>query len=300
VRKSVSMTKKQPERILNRDGSLNVIRKGFRFTPFSDAYHHLLSMPWPSFFVLIVFIYILINFFFGGAYFLCGRGAFQGLEDTQLPFFWNCFFFSVQTIATIGYGHIHPVNLVANLIITLESFVGILELAMVTGLFFSRFSKPTARVVFSKVALMTHENSIPCLMFRVANARKSQITEAHINMVMLRNETTKEGVANRKLCDLKLDRNFSPLFALSWTVVHIIDASSPLFGADAKKLKEMEAAFMVSLSGRDEIYAQQIHAKNAYTMEDIVWNAQFKDMLTLTQTHALINLNEIDSVMRDK
>ena len=283
--------------VLNPDGSLNIVRKGFRPALFSDTYHHLLAMPWPFFFAFIVSLYVVLNLIFACIYFFCGKGALQGLEGSQVPFFWDCFFFSVQTIATIGYGHVHPVGVITNLVVTIESFIGILELAMVTGLFFSRLSKPTVKVAFSNVALMAQENGRQILMFRIANKRKSQITEATVNMALLKTEASDDGEQYRRLYDLKLQRSFSPMFALSWTIIHPIDESSPLFGAGPEKLEEIEAEFIVTLTGRDEVYAQSVHARHAYRLQDIVWNGRFKDILIRTPTHVEMDLNQMHTII---
>ncbi len=281
---------------LNRDGSLNAVRKGVRPHLFSDLYHYLLSMSWPAFFALVVFVYLVLNTLFASLYFSCGPSGLDGLDGSRLSFFWECFFFSVQTIATIGYGHVHPVGALSNSIVAVEALVGILGIAIITGLLFSRFSRPTARILFSNVALMTKEGKRDCLVFRIANERKSQITEGRLHVVMLKEGMTEDGEEYRKIHDLKLERNFSPVFALTWTAIHWIDEQSPLYGMDREKWKEESAEILVSLMGTDEIFAQPIYARHAYRLEDIVWNGRFEDIIVLKDSHIEMHLDRIHSV----
>jgi inward rectifier potassium channel len=269
------MTNPKSWRILKRDGSLNIAVKRINTANFFDLYHWLLRINWFEFLVLIILAYLCINFIFATIYWLCGAGALDGTAFN----FWNCFFFSVQTFATIGYGKITPTGILPNIVVTFEAFIGLMSVALMTGLVFSRFSRPTAKVVFSDYALITPIEGIPCFVCRVGNKRLNQIVDAHLSAVLLRSEQTKEGERYRELYDLKLERDSTPIFSMSWTIIHPITPDSPLYGTDPNKLESSDAEILVSLSGRDETLSQEIHARFSYTAEDIRWNHRFVDII---------------------
>jgi inward rectifier potassium channel len=188
------------------------------------------------------------------------------------------FFFSVQTFATIGYGRLVPVGLAANILVTIEALVGLLSVAISTGLIFARVSKPTARVAFSKVAVITPVDGVPCLMIRLANRRANQIVDARASITLSFEEKTSEGQEYRNLYDLKLERDTSSAFTLSWTVVHEITPDSKLYGLTREKLQETDAILFVTLVGIDETFNQTVQARFSYLPEEILWGHDFKDM----------------------
>jgi inward rectifier potassium channel len=241
-----------------------------------DLYHLLIGAPWWSVLLGTAVIFLVINTGFAVAYLLT-----DGISGARRGSFWDAFFFSVQTMGTIGYGTMSPANFAANVLVTLESMVGLLGLAMVTGLVFSKFSRPVARVMFSKVAVITHRDGVPTLMLRVANERANHIVEAQLRLALLRNERTLEGEWVRRIQDLSLVRSQSPAFTLSWTVLHPILPNSPLYGATAQKMAEQEYEIIVTLTGIDETLSQNIHARHSYQAGEIVWNARFADVLTI-------------------
>jgi inward rectifier potassium channel len=266
---------------LNRDGTFNVVRHGVHRSLFHDFYHTLLTVSWPRFWVAVVLTYVSMNLLFGSFYFMCGPQGLAGLERLDAGSrFLDCYFFSVQTLATIGYGRISPVGLVPNLLVTLEALVGVVTLAVTTGLVFTRFSKPTARVMFSQKAVLSTVDGVPSLIFRVANTRLNQIVEAQMTVTLTVTETTQEGTTYRNIYDLKLERAVSSLFSMSWTVIHPIDSKSPLYGKSKDELLERDAEIMVVLTGTDEVLSQTVHARWSYVPEEIVWNAQFADILS--------------------
>lgn len=285
-------------RFLNRDGSFNVVKDGNGKRPISDIYHILLSVSWPRFFILVAMTYLTINLFFAVLYFLCGPEALEGVRRVSMPqHFLDCFFFSVQTFATIGYGRISPVTLLPNLLVTFEALVGLLSVALMTGLFFVRFSKPTARVIFSTKALINKEGNGLVLMFRISNERLNQISEAHLNLVLVKNEISETGERYRKIYDLKLERNHSPIFALSWTVVHPIDKESPFYGKTLDDLKRDEIEILVTLTGTDETFSQSVNARFSYNVDDILWGAHFEDMVYRNPDGKIhIDLSKINSI----
>ncbi|MGB3236749.1 MAG: ion channel [Geitlerinemataceae cyanobacterium] len=243
----------------------------------SDLYHWLLMTSWVKFFSLIIGGYFAVNFAFAVAYLFGGNG----IENARPGSFADAFFFSVQTMATIGYGAMYPKTAYANVLVTLEALLGLLGVAMATGLMFARFSRPTARVLFSKVAVICPYDGVPTLMFRAANQRHHKIIEAQIRVSLLREEVTPEGHSLRRFYDLDLARSQSPIFALSWLVMHPIDRLSPLYGETFTSLVERDTQLIVILTGLDETVSQTVHASQLYIPEDFRWNHQFVDILSV-------------------
>ena len=282
-------------RILDRDGRLIIVRTGARSGFFTDLYHLLLVSSWPRLMSIFVIGYVAANCVFAELYLL---GA-DSIEGARRDSFADAFFFSVQTMATIGYGKLVPRTLWANALVTVETFVGLLGLAMVTGLVFAKFSRPTARVLFSRVAVITRRDGIPCLMFRMANQRGNQIVEARVHAVFARNETTVEGEPLRRLHDLRLLRDQNALFALTWTAVHPITEDSPLYRATAASLAADEVELIVSLTGLDETFSQTVHARHSYIADEIAWGARFVDILSrLPDGRRQVDYSRFHDIMR--
>lgn len=268
-------------RFLNQDGTFNLARNKAKSFPLFDLYHSLLSAGWTEFLSVIVGMYFSINVFFAWGYFFSGPAALEGVRrDTFIHHFSDCFFFSVQTLATIGYGRISPMGLGANLLVTIEAFIGLLSLALVTGLFYARFARPTARVLFSKVAIIGPHDGAQALVLRMANERLNQVVEAHVTVNLVKTEVTAEGENFRNFYELKLDRDHSPIFNMSWTVLHWIDEISPLRGMKDEDLRTSEAEIIVILSAMDSTMVAPIHARFSYIADDIIWNRRFKDILS--------------------
>ncbi len=242
----------------------------------SELYHELLVSSWPRLVGLLVLLYFAVNAVFAVAYLATGNG----IEGARPGSFVDAFFFSVQTFATIGYGKMVPRTFGANLLVAVEALVGLLGLAMVTGLVFAKFSRPTAHVLFSRVAVVSQRDGVPSLMFRVANARGDNIVEATMHVVFARDETTLEGETVRRFYDLDLARRQNAIFALTWTAIHPIVKASPFYGVTAETLAMEGAQLIVSVIGFDENFAQTVHARHAYASADIRWNARFVDILS--------------------
>jgi inward rectifier potassium channel len=241
-----------------------------------DLYHLLVDSPWPRLLGIIATLFLIVNALFALAY-LAGGDV---IENARPGSFTDAFFFSVQTMGTIGYGRLAPGTVWSNLLVTVEVITGVLGLAMVTGLVFAKFSRPTARVVFSQRAVVTPHDGVPSLMFRMANARGNRIVEAQVRAVLARDETTAEGETMRRFHDLALVRDRNPLFALTWTAIHPITATSPLFGATPEGLAAVGAEVVASLVGIDETVSQTIHARHTYAAADLVWGARLRDILS--------------------
>jgi inward rectifier potassium channel len=273
-------------RIINREGRFELEGLGRWYHHWRDPYHLMLTLPWPGFAALICGGYLLLNTGFALLYLLGG----DCLNGATAGSFGDAFFFSVQTFASIGYGAITPKTPYANLIVTAEAIASLLTMAMVTGLAFSRFSKPTARVMFSNAAVITRHNGIPTLILRAANQRRNQILEAQIKLYLSRDETTLEGHGIRRVYDLKLVRNVNPTFVLSWSVMHPIHDDSPLYGLSRDDWAAARATIVVTLSGLDETVADTIYARRTYGLPEILWNHRFQDVIeTTTDGERIIN-----------
>lgn len=265
-------------RLLSRVGLLNIVRKGTSYSYWGDPYHLLLTIPWPGFLGLFAGLYVAANAVYALIY-LAGGNCIANAEPGS---FADAFFFSVQTMASIGYGAMYPRTFYANGVVTIEALMGLLTVAIVTGLAFARFSLPTARVLFSRVAIISPFNGVPTLMFRTANERHNLIVEAELQVALVSNEVTLEGQFMRREQDLKLVRNQTAIFALTWMVMHQIDEHSPLYGATAETLAETEAEIVVTLTGLDETVSQTIHARHSFIAGEILWNMWFVDTLSHT------------------
>jgi inward rectifier potassium channel len=262
-------------RIFSRDGTIDIVRKGGKVLRRGDLYHWFLSLRLWSLVGLCAGAYLLMNSFFALLYLLDS----EGVANARPGNFADAFFFSVQTMATIGYGSMYPKSVFANLVVTVETVVGLLSFALITGLLFSRFSRPTARVLFSNVATVAPYNGVPTLMFRVANERRNQILQAEISVTLLRTEHTAEGVEVRRQLDLKLVRARSAFFSLSWTIMHPIDESSPLWGQTPESLAAAEVELAILLTGTDETFNQMVHGRFAYSAAEILWNRRLADIV---------------------
>lgn len=247
----------------------------------NDPYHLCLTIPWQLFAVMIVVIYGGINAFFAFLYLI---GPEASIINAKPGSFWDAFFFSVQTFDSIGYGAMYPGTGYANCIVTIEALLGLVSIAVVTGLSFARFSNPTARVRFTKQAVVTTYNGLPTLMFRTANERRNYILEAQLQVYFMRDEISPEGYALRRFYDLKLVRNKTPNFSLSWTIMHQITPESPLYGENHEILAQTQASILISLSGIDETASHVVHARHVYAYQDLRFNYRFIDIFHQTRT----------------
>jgi inward rectifier potassium channel len=250
---------------------------GRRFAPHHDVYHYVLTRTWTEFFLLAGLAFLGANAFFAFFYWV-SPGA---VTNTRPGSFEDAFFFSVQTMATIGYGGMTPATRFAHVMVTVEAMTGILSAALITGVTFAKFARPTARVLFSDKIILTPRDGVPHVMFRVANWRHNVVAEAQLRVILLVTERTREGETLRRQVELPLVRDRTPLFALTWTVMHLVDAASPFFGADGlSRLRDAGAEIYVTLTGLDEAMGQ-IHAQHSYRLDDIVSNVRFADVISV-------------------
>jgi len=264
-------------KVINKNGKLEQAGLGSWYSYLRDPYHLMLTVSWSGFVLITSVGYIVINIIFAILY-LAGGDCLAG---AKLGSFLDAFFFSVQTLASIGYGVISPKTVYANSIVTLEAITSLFSIAVLTGLAFARFSKPSARVMFSNVAVVMPHNEVPTLIFRAANKRRNLILEARITVDFTIDEVSKEGEITRRFYELPLLRQRTSSFNLAWTVRHVIDKSSPLYGLTPEMLTERHAAIIVSLVGIDETVAYTITARQNYSAQEILWNHRFVDMLTI-------------------
>lgn len=284
--------------VVRRDGeSPEVVRIGDPHSPWRDVYHRLLTISWLGFIGLLGLVYVAINAGFALAYTWGG----DAIANARPNSFTDAFFFSVQTMASIGYGAMYPQTPFANWLVVMEAFVGMLFIAMATGMCFARFSLPTARILFSHFAVITPHNGVPTLMFRTANKRRNRILEAQLWATLVRDEITQEGEFFRRFYDLKLTRSHTPLFGLSWTAMHPIDPSSPFYGETPGTLAAENAELIVILTGIDETMSQTIHARHSFVANEILWDHHFEDILGWTKDNRRsIDFRKFDSVVFTK
>jgi len=275
------VSRESRQRLLNRDGSFNVERRGLGFWSSFSLYHALLTISWWNFFLIFVGWYFVANALFAVAYLACGSdalaGSTLGLENHA---FLRAFFFSVETLSTIGYGNVAPIGAAANMVVTVEALAGLMGFAIVTGLLFARFSRPTAKIVFSRHAVVAPYRDITALEFRVANARSNELIEVAAKVMFSRFEDV-GGARTRRFYPLALERDNVVFLPLTWTVVHPIDETSPLHGETAESLRNSQAEFLVLLKAFDEIFSTIVQTRTSYTTDEVVWGARFANAFML-------------------
>ena len=246
--------------------------------PENNFYHWLLGTSWTSFLLLVIAVYLGANLLFAFAYLACGDGAITHAQPGSLL---DVFFFSVQTMATIGYGRMTPVGSWPNAIVTFEAFFGIVYSALTTGLAFARFTRPTAGVRFSKVAVVGNHDGTRTLKFRVANDRSSHIVEAQLRLWLIAESMTSEGERYRRSIELALQRSESPVFSLTWTAMHSLDETSALNEYLGNSAIEQQWHLLITFTGYHESLANQVYARHVYLPRDVQQNATFIDIVTV-------------------
>ena len=279
------------KRLLNRDGTFNVRRTGLGLLASVSPYHTLLTMSWPAFLAVLTAAYVLANAFFGVLFLWCGPAALQGpgIPGPLGPFL-KTFFFSVETFATIGYGHVSPLGLAANVLVTIESLVGLLGVALVTGVIFARFSRPTAKIRFSERAIIAPYRDITAFEFRIANERSNEILDLDAKVLLSRLEIKGESTT-RQFYELALERRHSVFFPLAWTIVHPITEDSPLYGVTHEELLRTDAEFLILLSGIDETFSQGVHARTSYRASEVSWNVRFRNVFNPRRDDGVLSIN---------
>ena len=258
-----------------RIGQREVVTQGLPRPVFQDLYHYFMTVSWAQLFATFAAFFLAFDVLFGCLYHLA-PGCIANLNP---PGFAGAFFFSVETLATVGYGDMHPQSLYGHVVAMVEIFIGLMALALITGIMFARFSRPKARFLFANRAVVRPVDGRLTLMFRAANARQNIIQEASAQLRMLRDVVTEEGFRIRRITDLPLVRAHHPIFILGWNIMHAIDDASPLRGETEESLSAAGVTFILSLSGTDETTGQVLMARAEYASDAIHWNESFRDIL---------------------
>lgn len=255
--------------------SAPILVVGAKIRPLRDTYHALLRASWPRALGILTLVYLAINLVFATIYFATG-----GIAEARAGSFADAFFFSVQTLATVGYGHMHPESFAANVTVTVEAVVGTISTAILTGLVFAKFAAVGARIVFSEHVVIYPRDGVPTLMFRIGNDRRDSVMDAKVRATLTRTTRTQEGEIFYRMVDLKLARSVAPVLSRSFVLMHAIDADSPLAGMTAADFAEQEVELLVSVSGLDETTRGPVFAAHNYTDARIRWDHRFVDVLS--------------------
>jgi len=265
------------QRLLNQDGSVNVKRRGLSYFNTANNYHRLITMKWRHFWLLILGGYLVVNLIFSFIYLSLGIENLIGAQgSTAYQHFFDAFFFSAQTITTVGYGHIYPHGIPTSSVSAIESMLGLLAFALATGLLYGRFSRPSAKIAYSKHLLVSpYKENGKGIMFRLANQRRSLLIDLEVELNFSYNEDV-NGKIVRKFIPLKLERTHVSILTLNWTVVHPMDDDSPIKDVTLEELHRAEANFTVLLKAFDDTFSQTVHSRTSYQYDEIVWDAKFK------------------------
>jgi len=288
--------KNQP--FINKDGSPNVVRKGLPLFNTSDNYHKLITMDGWKFAILVFGSYLAANIIFALIYMSLGDNVLFGRhQDGQLNNFWEAFFFSAQTLSTVGYGHISPRGMAANSVAAFESMVGLLSFALATGLMYGRFSRPSAKIIYSKNMLIApYQGNKRGLMFRLANKRRNILIDLSLDITFSYNEVV-DGKTIRRFYPLELERKNVSMLTMNWTVVHDINKNSPMKDFTYEDLVNSEAGFVIVLRLFDDAFAQVVNSRTSYTVDDVIWGAKFNPMFTRdNEGHIVLDLAKMDSI----
>ncbi len=282
-------------RSINKDGTFNVFRRGGSWRDF-HPYLQTLSMSWPQFFATILGGYLLLNLLFALVYFVLGPGQLKGAEAaTEIDRFLNDFFFSTHTLTTVGYGNIVPATIVANSVASLEAIAGLMSVALGTGLMFGRFSRPSVKIAFSDRILMAPYQDLGSLQLRIVNLRPNILMELEANLVLMTVEGP-PGKLKRRFEPLKLERDKIYFLALTWTIVHPLDESSPLFGKTAEDLERLQAEFVVLIKAFDDTFSQTVHARYSYRYDELTWQAKFQPAFEIDESgNMILNVDRVGS-----
>ena len=266
-------------RLINPDGTFNVERIKTPFWSWLNPFHRLTTMSWPLFLLIVFLTFFLTNVFFSTIYILIGTEHLVGmLGVSKLEHFWEAFYFSAQTLTTVGYGRISPIGHLTSAVAAVEALVGLLAFALATGLLYGRFSRPKPRILFSKNALIVPYNEINAFMFRIINLQQNELLDIRAEVSLTRVETKADSTKLRKYYTLELERKQVNFFPLSWTVVHPITDKSPLFGETAESMANSDAEFLVYLKATEESFLQNVSVRASYRFNQLVWGAKFVPM----------------------
>ena len=280
------------KRLISKDGSFNIIRTGRNSF---DIYYYIFEISWTKFLAAILLLFFVLNVVFALGFYWVGVDQLSGISSDQPAHLvlLECYFFSVQTFTTVGYGTIHPIALGSNMLGSMVSFIGFFAFSIFTGLSLARFAKPQSKISFSKIALVNYESEPPMLEFRIVNSRPTKLFSVEATVVMTCLEKDKTGNLRRHFSSLKLEYDKIIMLPIDWTIRHYIDQNSPLFKMDPEGLEEISAEFLVSIKAYDDAYNQDIHANHSYYFDEIKWDANFHLMYKNEEGSTILDLNKL-------
>jgi inward rectifier potassium channel len=276
-------------RFLNQNGTVNVKRRVSDKHIGFDLYHWLLGISWVQFFSLVFISYVAVNTIFALIYYLIGADKFGGLNVASgSESFYQLFFFSAQTLTTVGYGHIYPNSVFPSTVSSIESMLGLMGFALVTGILYGRFAKPKADLQYSNEAVVAPYKDITGFMFRVANKKQNELIETECQVILAINNPETQ---RRDFHFLELERSKINLLPLTWTVVHPIDDKSPMLGLTASDLKERDGEFIILIKSITDTYFQTVYSRMSYKETELTWNAKFVPMKQMPHKDGSISIN---------
>jgi inward rectifier potassium channel len=274
-------TSEQRQRFVNRNGEFNIVRRGLPFLKHFSAYHELIAMSWTKFNLLVVLFFVLENLIFGAIYMLIGTEHIAGATGvTTFEKYLDAFFMSTQSFTTVGYGRLSPVGTLTSMIATIEALAGLMTFALMTGLLYGRFSRPTAKILFSENAVIAPYQEGSGFMFRIANQRDNQLIDVTADIYLAWQENV-NGKEVRRFHNLTLERTKLDLFSTSWTIVHPIDVDSPMYGVTRKQLDRSDAEFVILIKAFDDTFAQTVHARTSYKADEVIMGAKFTKIIRI-------------------
>ncbi len=288
-------------RLINKDGTYNYVRKGLPFSQTFNVYHKLVESSTLQIVTVIFSWYLLMNFIFVGLYYTVGINGINGMNHgTKLEEFWEVYFFSAQTLTTVGYGRVNPMGALVGAVTSLEALVGLMSFALITGLLFARFSRAPSLILFSKNGLIApftwQGKDIPAFMFRTANRLSTNLMNMKVQVSLRILEADEHGELKTKFYALTLERDTITFYPSNWTIVHPIDENSPLFGLSKEDMEIAQPEFLVVLNGFDETFDQNVFERTSYSFKDLVWGAKFVKIFSFNDKgQGVVELDKINN-----
>jgi inward rectifier potassium channel len=285
------------ERFFDKNGDPHIKIRGNSFFNRLSIYQTMLKMPMMKFLSIIIAVYLFVNLAFATIYFSIGLEHLGGMDSKTLDGkFWEAFFFSAQTLSTVGYGHVYPSGFQTNAIAAIESLLGLLMFAVATGLMYGRFSKPKAYIMFSENAVLSPFKEGIALMFRMAPYKKHYLTDVEVKVTM-GTRVVENNVERNEFFNLKLDISKANTMTLNWTIVHAIDEESPFYGLSQEEILQLQPEMLVFVKGYDDEYSNTVIARTSYTYDEIVFGAKFKQMYYPSddRRHTIMDLSKLNA-----
>lgn len=283
-------------RLVNENGDFNVKKIGQSFYAKANIFHRLITMSLPKLAVIIFLFYVISNLFFACIYYSIGIENLQGIDNKHgISDFWEAFFFSSQTLTTLGYGRVSPTGYMANIVSSIEALLGLLLFSITTGILYGRFSKPTPKVLYSKNLLIAPYLDIKGLMIRLVNEKSNQLINVDATIIFSKN-IVENGETKRTFKTLKLERSFVKYFSMSWTIVHPITEDSPIFNETAESLAASNAQFLISIDGINDTFADAINSRKSYMHHELLWDYKFISIIEPQKDYYQIDLSKLDMV----